>query len=174
MFKDTVTLFNYHAASDSWYPSVITGVDFGAAIADNRTTQGIANEDTVQLLIQCGADKAVTTTAGKKQYMEPKEYAGCENPEEAVTFSPEYDFFYEGVWPDNHILDDDYIPIETVEGYLLAYRNPSDDDEDVSDVTDSDYDAGFYNDMNDEYDGVHRISSAAFYGLIPHFEIGGR
>jgi hypothetical protein len=144
MFTDTITVFNYHADSDSWYPSVISGVDLGLIRANNHTTQGVVSEDTVQILIPCGADQSITTTAGRKSYTGPKAYASCENPAECITFAPECDFIYEGTWPD------------------------------LSAIADSDYDSGLYHDMNDEHDGVHLINSAAFYGLIPHFEIGGR
>jgi hypothetical protein len=41
-------------------------------------------------------------------------------------------------------------------------------------VLDDDYDEGLYHEMNRTYDGVYMVTSAAFYGLLPHFEIGGR
>lgn len=40
--------------------------------------------------------------------------------------------------------------------------------------TDDDYDSGFYHAMNEEYDGVYKITSAEWLGALPHFEIGGR
>lgn len=41
-------------------------------------------------------------------------------------------------------------------------------------VADDDYDSGLYHAMNEEYDGVYKITSATWLGLLPHFEIGGR
>lgn len=61
-----------------------------------------------------------------------------------ITFDLAKDFFYVGDWND------------------------------VKTVSDSDYENGLYNAMNDAYDGVYLISSCAFYSLLPHFEIGGR
>ena len=61
-----------------------------------------------------------------------------------ITFNLAKDFFYVGDWND------------------------------VKTVSDSDYENGLYNAMNDAYDVVYLISSCAFYSLLPHFEIGGR
>lgn len=61
-----------------------------------------------------------------------------------ITFDLAKDFFYVGDWND------------------------------VKTVSDSDYENGLYNAMNDAYDGVYLISSCVFYSLLPHFEIGGR
>lgn len=144
MFGDTITLFNYHAASDCWYPSVISGVDFGLTATSSHKTQGTANENSMQILIPCNADKSIITSTGMKNYTGPKDYARCQTPAECVTFAPECDFVFEGAWPE------------------------------LTPVQDSDYDSGLYHAMNDEYDGVHLINTASFYGLLPHFEIGGR
>ena len=59
-------------------------------------------------------------------------------------FAPECDFIFAGAWPDTEPLTDD------------------------------DYDEGLYHALNAERDGIYLISSAGFYGLLPHFEIGGR
>lgn len=41
-------------------------------------------------------------------------------------------------------------------------------------IRDADYESGFYDAMNASNDGVHLITSAVYYGLIPHYEIGGK
>ena len=41
-------------------------------------------------------------------------------------------------------------------------------------IPEDDYDEGFYHAMNDANDGVYRITAAAWYDLLPHFEIDGR
>ena len=46
--------------------------------------------------------------------------------------------------------------------------------DDTEPLTDDDYDEGLYHALNAERDGIYLISSAGFYGLLPHFEIGGR
>ena len=43
-----------------------------------------------------------------------------------------------------------------------------------SSIPDTDYDGGFYHAMNTGRDSVYAVTSAAFFPLIPHFEIGGR
>ena len=44
----------------------------------------------------------------------------------------------------------------------------------VEPILDDDFESGFYHAFNEEHDGVYMITSAAWLGLIPHFEIGGR
>ena len=79
-----------------------------------------------------------------KQYVGPKAYARIDTPADCFTFTPETDFFMEG----------DYSITEP--------------------VSEDDYESGYYHDMNNAHDGVHMVVSAAFFPLIPHFEIGGR
>jgi hypothetical protein len=79
-----------------------------------------------------------------KQYMGPKAYAATVTPADCFTFTPETDFFMEG----------DYSMAEP--------------------VSEDDYESGYYHEMNNVHDGVHMVVSAAYFPLIPHFEIGGR
>lgn len=144
MYRDTVTVFNYHTASGCWFPSVVSGADLLVTKSRSATAAGGNNADTVDIIIHCTADKRISTGAGIKSYTGPKEYACCENPAQYITFAPECDFIYAGAWPDTEPLTDD------------------------------DYDEGLYHALNEEHDGVYLISYAAFYGLLPHFEIGGR
>ena len=145
MFTETVTLFNFHEPTGKWYPSVIKGVELQADIASGLSTPGKTDStDSVSLLIQSKRDKTVQTANGSKTYLGPKAYAQCENPEAHITFKPECDFFYDGIWPTTDpILDDEY-------------------------------DSGFYDEVNRVHDGVYVVKTVAFLGLIPHFEIGGR
>lgn len=144
MYQNTITVFNYHKQTGFWYPSVISGADLIAAKSSNHSADGINNADTVDIIVHCTAAKVITTSAGGKSYTGPKEYAGCATPESLITFTPECDFIYDGTWPD---------------------LTPIDDDE---------YDEGLYHALNDAHDGMYMIASAAYYGLLPHFEIGGR
>ena len=43
-------------------------------------------------------------------------------------------------------------------------ESPLEDDDDI----------GLYHSMNDENDNVYMVTSATFFSLIPHFEIGGK
>ena len=145
MYQNTITLFNFHEATGLWYPSVFTGVDLGVNNSSRSTKDGKNNGDAVSVVIHCTADKTFTTADGTvKSYTGAKAYAKCENPTACITFKPECDFIYEGAWPD------------------------------LEPLREEDYESGLYHALNDEHDGVYMISSAAYYGLLPHFEIGGR
>ncbi len=144
MYQNTITVFNYHEKTGFWHPSVINGADLIVNQSSAASKEGRNNADTVDIIIHCSAEKAVTTTAGQKSYTGPKEYANCANPAERITFKPECDFIFDGTWPD------------------------------IVPISDDGYDSGLYHALNDKYDGIYMISSAAFYGLLPHFEIGGR
>ena len=146
MYNDTITLFNWHEATERWYPTVFTRADVGEITSSNSTAQaGKTGNDTVSIIIHCDADKSFTATDGTvKSYLRAKEYALCNDPAAHITFKPERDFVYAGEWNDPQPVSDD------------------------------DYEAGFYHEMNDTHDDVYMISSAAFFSLLPHFEIGGR
>ena len=145
MYQNTITLFNFHEATGLWYPSVFTGVDLGVNNSSRSTKDGKNNGDAVSVIIHCTADKTFTTADGtEKSYTGAKAYAKCENPTACITFKPECDFIYEGAWPD------------------------------LEPLREEDYESGLYHALNDEHYGVYMISSAAYYGLLPHFEIGGR
>lgn len=145
MYESTITLFNFHKATGLWYTSVFSGVDLGVNKASKSTTDGKMSGDTITAIIPCGADKTFVTSDGaEKGYMGPKEYARCENPADHITFNPERDFIYEGAWSE------------------------------PSPISEDGKDTGLYHSMNDEHDGVYMITSAAFYSLLPHFEIGGQ
>ena len=144
VYQNTITVFNFHENSGMWYPSVIKGADLIVNKSSHSTTTGKSNSDTADIIIHCSVDKQITTETGEKSYTGPKEYAKCENPEERITFKPECDFIYDGEWPDH------------------------------TSISDEGYDSGLYHAMNDLYDGIYMITSASFFGLLPHFEIGGR
>ena len=64
LYCDTITVFNYHAATGCWFPSVIFGADLLATKANSATTAGGNNADAVDIIIHCTADKRVPTGAG--------------------------------------------------------------------------------------------------------------
>lgn len=144
MYQKTITLFNYHKGTDKWYPSVIPSVDLIGNKASAASKEGVKNNDTVDIIINTNSNKEINTAVGTKSYTGAKAYAQSNTPSACITFAPEQDFIYEGVWPS------------------------------LSPIDDSDYESGLYHDMNDNYDGVYLVSSAVYYDLIPHFEIGGR
>ena len=140
MYDSTITLFNFHEKSGKWFSTIISKADLLVNKSSSSTSGGINGEDSIEIIVKCTPAKAVNG----KDYLPPKQYAKCDDPQNYFTFRPESDFIYDGEWSSSQeILDDDY-------------------------------DEGFYHAMNDEYDGVYMITSAAFFSLLPHFEIGGR
>lgn len=81
---------------------------------------------------------------GELQYVPPKAYQALTDVSGRFTMTPEVDFIVIG--------------------------------EEISEepILEDDYDEGLYQAMNDANDGVYMITSATWFGLIPHFEIGGR
>ena len=82
--------------------------------------------------------------AGEYQYVPPKAYQALEDVSECFTLTPEVDFIAIG------------------------------DNLSETPVPEDDYDEGLYHAMNEANDGVYMISSATWFSLLPHFEIGGR
>ena len=143
MFNDIVTVFNYHERSKRWYPTVIFNAYIGQSTAGTKSNYSSKDIDDVMLIINCTSDQKIATSTGLKKYISPKEYSNTDHPESCVTFCPAVDFIINGEYSDLRIF------------------------------TDEDYESGFYHEMNEEFDNVHLINSAAFYKVIPHFEIGG-
>lgn len=144
MYDHTITLFCMHG--DTWYPSVIEGVDLIATESASKTPlAGQTNGDSVEIIVHSSAAKVVKTKAGAKAYVTPKAYAATNAPANCLTFTPEQDFILDAEWPSTDPIPDD------------AYG-----------------DTGLYSAFNEDHDGVYMITSAKYLGLLPHFEIGGR
>lgn len=144
MHDKTVTLWNYHQETGMWYPTVIGGVSFWTNDAAAVSSHGGNSVTSFEASIPCAPGGTIISKGGEKHISLPKEFAACANPDRCITFAPGIDFIAEG---------------ET---------------ESVMPVHDTDYESGFYDAMNASNDGVHLITSAIYYGLIPHYEIGGR
>lgn len=175
MYHNVITVFNFHEKTGAWYTTVFKGVNLVEHKADVSTQDaGVTNTDTIEAIIRVKQDKSVHTiiyepyrildnegnnivsedhsklsyldpdTDELRKYIGPKAYARLDNPVGYFTFKAEQDFIVEG----NYSSD---LPID-----------------------DGKYDEGLYHAMNDAQDGVYMITSAVFYSLLPHFEIGGR
>ena len=175
MYDDIITVFNFHEKTGTWRTTVFEGVNLYETNAGTATRDsGKTNGDTVELIIPTQADKSANTliyrpyliltndgdylvdrlgvrlssqkpdTDEIRWYTGPKAYAKLDNPQEFFTFKAETDFFVVG----NHFS--------------------------LEPISDDDYDEGLYHEMNNAQDGVYMINSAAFFSLLPHFEIGGR
>lgn len=137
MYQDTITLFNYHASDDKYYPTVLHNVDLNIDRAAIVAKYDINSKDNARLHIKHNLGRI-----GSKRYILPKEYEASQNPSETLTFGTERDFFIEGEYSETPVSDNSY--------------------------TD-----GFYSYINANYDNCFKITSAAKYSVIPHFEIMG-
>lgn len=106
MYRDTVTIFNYHEATNKWYPTVLTGVDVGEDTSGKNDVRGSLNEDATYLLVPCSAAKIFNLGAKAKPYLSPKEYAKIQDPSNFITFDKEQDFFVVGDYNESPIDDD--------------------------------------------------------------------
>lgn len=145
MYRDTVTLFNryYRRGGDTWYPTVLTGVDLNIDKAAILAKYGAESSDKARLHVKYRQTES-GIYVGDKLYLPPKEWENQTNdmlPNSLTFESGQYfDFIWLGVW----------------EGGI---------------VEDAEYNSGFYQYMNDHHDFVFAISSVAKYSVIPHFEI---
>lgn len=148
MYTDTITLFNLYQSSlgDMWYPTILHNVYLSIDRAAIIAKYGAESKDNAILHVQYEKRDDGIYIANKK-YLPPKEWDRQTNDtlSDTVTFSSgtDFDFFIEGEWKDN-------MPI-----------------------SDNDYPSNFYNYMNSYHDNCFRITSAAKYTVIPHFEIMG-
>lgn len=145
LFRDTITLYNFFHGV--WHRHIIQSVDVGAVDASSKSaTTGDARSSRLNILINCSSDKKVATSEGPRQYYPPKEYERLESPIEsnAITFCEGKDFIVLGA---------------------VWSEDP---------VNDENYENGYYDHLYQTRDGVYMITSAAFFSLIPHFEIGAR
>lgn len=144
MLDKTITVFNLHEPTGQWIPHVIDNTDAGASLAGGKGRQGDTDHSALSVLIPCKPGMRIQTREGELRYVEPKGYTKSESADGILTFTPGQDFILIGAW-------DDPAPIAADE-----------------------YEDGLYDALNDAYDDVFMITSAEYYSLIPHFEIGGR
>lgn len=146
MYQDTVTLFNRRRgkAGDTWFPTVLQGVDLNVDHAALVAKYGSSCND--KAVLHIGYSQKSGPVIGGKSYLTPMLWQSAEAPAEALTFQSGegFDFFIEGAWPN---------------------EDP---------VADEDWPGGFYNHLVHTRDGVYAISAVAQYSVIPHFEVMGR
>ena len=114
LYNDTITLFNRYSnrEGDTWYPTVIRGVNVNVDRAAIIAKYGAQSADSVVLNIRYSFDGENKTIAGKA-WKPPKEWGEQTNDElaNALTFASgtAFDFFYIGEWSDSSpVTDDDF------------------------------------------------------------------
>lgn len=146
LHQETITLFNHHPKTDKWYSAVLTGVHLELSRgAAPSVNAGIVKGDDILAILPVSTGKTITDPDGETVMQYVR--------------PKEYDAL------DNPAGRFTFHP----ERDFFVVGNQA-----TEPVDDDDYDDGFYNAMNDAQDGVYMITSAVFYGLLPHFEIGGR
>lgn len=149
LYNDTITLFNRYTNrdGDTWYPTVIRGVNLNIDRAAIVAKYGAQSSDSAVLNVGYLLDGGNKIIVGKpwrapKAWEEqPNDELGC-----SLTFKggSTFDFFYVGEW------------------------------QGTEPIADAEYSGGFYTYMNDRYDNVFAITSVGMYSVIPHFEILGK
>lgn len=125
--------------------TVLENVDCIIDEASSPSTHGLSDGDVADIKIQANPNKSVVAKGGSvKTYAGPKAYAADNSPSDKFTFTPECDFIIVG----------------DLGSLTLA--------------AESTYETGLYDALNAQYDECYIVQKAAFYGLIPHFEVGGR
>ena len=103
MYKDTVTIFNRlrRNGTDTWYPTVLHGVDLNVDSAAIRKAYGADSNDRAKLHIAYANGIVI----GGKQYYLPENWTG-----DGITFHDGdlFDFFWEGEWTGGNVNDEDY------------------------------------------------------------------
>lgn len=138
------TITIFNYHGGKWYPSVIRGVSVLENVASSATTQGG----------KTGSDvlEVSIKTSSAKTVETAAGYKSYVKPKSYAVCADPSEFL-------TFTPEQDFIYCgEWLEGA----------------VADDDYDSGLYHAMNEEYDGVYKITSATWLGLLPHFEIGGR
>lgn len=158
---------------DTWYPAELNGVNlnkdkgavvkqYGAESTDNTILfikyqhtdtmsfdGGIFGDDNTTVWDGGKFNPWVSSGFGAIQigdyiWLPPKEWQELDDPTGYITFDPDGDFFWDGVWTGSV-------------AYEGAYGDQS-----------------FYEYMLSKYDFVYAITSVNYLSVIPHFEVTGR
>lgn len=155
IYSKTITVFNYYESPMTgegiWYPHVLIGVDLNTDRGAIIKKYGHDTADNAQLHVTYymhATDpeddrKLVNTADGMLPWIPPKQWKKQinDNLSKTVTFSPESDFFIEGIWDGGIVSDNDY------RGGFYQYMNHNKDN------------------------AFKITSVGGPYSLIPHFEI---
>jgi len=144
MYDATITLFNFHANTEKWYTSVFSGVNFLDTKASNATPMNGTTDGST-------AEVILHTTASKAAQGKSGEL--------------------------QYIGPRGYAALSAPAGYY-TFKPETDffivGDHASEPIDDNAYDEGLYHVKNAAMDEVYMITGASWFGLLPHFEIGGR
>lgn len=149
MYSDTITLFNRkpggRGEGDTWYPTVITGVNLNIDRAAILAKYGAESQDNAVLHIRYKKTEKEILVSGKP-WMPPKEWDGTED---SLTFAsgPNFDFFWLGEWGGGIVSDEEYLD----EGFY-----------------------NYMNRTHDYVFAVSSVAKIDGFMILPHFEIMGK
>ena len=120
MYTDTITVFNQQKVKKqiTWYPTVIRGVELQITAGRNRSTTGLENADSAKVFIML----VETSPEEKREYLKPKSWNAYTEKNQAFTFQEGIDFFIQGEYQEETIMDTDY------EDGFLSYMSDRYDD----------------------------------------------
>lgn len=110
MYHDKITLFNRkpggRGEGDTWYPTVIDGVNLNIDRAAILAKYGAESQDNAMLSIRYQKDGENIMVA-EKPWMPPKAW---DKTEDSLTFTAgtNFDFFWAGEWDGGIVSDADY------------------------------------------------------------------
>lgn len=125
MYSDNITIFNRKSGGrgqpDTWYPTVIEGVNLNVDRAAIISKYGTESQDSVYMGIHYEKDGGTITIAGKT-LEEPKSWGGTT---ETIKLDPDGDFFWKGKWDGGIVQDDEteFSPYGGFYGFMNATRD---------------------------------------------------
>lgn len=149
MYQDTITLFDRkkgeRGQGDTWYPTVIKGVNLNIDRAAILAKYGAESQDNAALHIRYKKADGEILVADKP-WMPPKEWDGTED---SLTFASgtNFDFFWQGEWTGGIVTDADYLD----EGFY-----------------------GYMNRTKDYVFAITSVAMIDGFMILPHFEIMGK
>lgn len=173
MFRDVVTVFNFHEPTGFWHTTVFKNCDLRESKAGKRSAgSGDVNESKITLLINVRQNKSAHTIIYEPNRIVDNLGNGLLSGDRVMLSYTDPDTDegkrYAGPKAYNRLKDPGgFFTFNPAYDFMAAgnFFSPP--------IKDDDYDEGLYHAMNQAQDEVYKIVSAAFFGLIPHFEIGG-
>lgn len=118
MYRDTVTIFNRKKGrgGDTWYPTVLTGVNLNKDKGEIYARYGAESSDNAVLNVRYDSDGENIVINGRT-WMQPKQWRNA--PESGITFAAG-DFFWNGAWDGATVINDATYGDQTFYDYMLA------------------------------------------------------
>ncbi len=150
MYKDTVTVFNRVRGidGDTWYPTILHGVNVNLDKASIAKQYGESSQDLMVLNVPLSnGEPGAGITGNDAVWIPPKEWQQLRDKTGNVTFSygTGFDFVWVGEWDGGSVVYDDNYGDLTFYDYML---------------------------LNEDF--VYAVTSVSLLSVIPHLEVTGR